>query len=116
MIVDAQTSAAAHAYFTSQGIHVTRVEAVPVAAVLRGPVVTEEMVDAAATELRQVHGLAGLINNAAARVAIEAALRAGCTHPRMGAWWPCNFGRDEVRTCPDCDRIEKRKPEEASNV
>lgn len=38
--------------------------------------VTDAMVDAAAAELRRVHGLAGLINNAAVRAAIEAALSA----------------------------------------
>lgn len=31
-----------------------------------------------------------------------------CRHRRMGAWWPCNFGADEVRMCPACNRIEKR--------
>lgn len=31
-----------------------------------------------------------------------------CRHPSMGDWWPCNFGADEARMCPDCDRIEKR--------
>jgi hypothetical protein len=31
-----------------------------------------------------------------------------CRHPKMGEWWPCNFGADEVRHCGDCGRIEKR--------
>jgi ribosomal protein S27E len=32
-----------------------------------------------------------------------------CTHQRMGSWWPCNFGADEIRACSDCDYCEKRK-------
>lgn len=31
-----------------------------------------------------------------------------CQHRRIGAWYLCNFGLDEVRTCPDCNLIEKR--------
>lgn len=35
-----------------------------------------------------------------------------CRHEDMGAWWPCNYGADEVRTCSACDRIEKRRANE----
>lgn len=31
-----------------------------------------------------------------------------CRHEKIGAWWPCNYGADEVRMCPTCDLIEKR--------
>jgi hypothetical protein len=31
-----------------------------------------------------------------------------CQHEKMGSWWECNHGLDEVRMCSACDRIEKR--------
>lgn len=73
------------------------------------PEVTEAMVVAAlnafdAERVKPDHG--GTYSQMHA--AITAALKAGCTHPRMGNWWPCNFGVDEVRTCRDCDYLEKR--------
>jgi hypothetical protein len=45
--------------------------------------------------------------------AVRYLLRHGhwCTHPGMGAWWPCNFGAEEIRMCPDCDQVEKRPAE-----
>jgi hypothetical protein len=123
VIVDAQTTAEARAWFTGQGIHVTRIEAVTPETVIPGPTtVTDAMVEAA---LDAMHGaakanLAAFFDGKrdldarasrfeAMRAGITAALKAGCTHPRMGDWWTCNFGADEVRTCPDCDCIEKRE-------
>lgn len=110
VVVDAQTSAGAHAWFTSRGIHVTRVEAFTPAITVPGPMITDidTMVDAATAAVNAA-GSNPPIHPSWLRVAIVAALKAGCNHLRMGDWWLCNFGADEVRICPDCDLVEKRK-------
>jgi hypothetical protein len=121
VVVDAQTAADARVHFTSQGIHVTRVEALSHVPAIPRAVVTDTMVnaalvaisDAARAELaayfdgkRDLDARKAYFEHM--RAGITAALKAGCTHPRMGDWWPCNFGADEVRSCPDCDHLEKR--------
>jgi len=39
-----------------------------------------------------------------------------CRHEDMRAWWPCNFGHDEIRICGACDRIEKRQHDELAGT